>query len=88
MVCGHSRDCSGCRGNRTWQDDGRLGSEAFHAVAAVMPAAIAVSYHLIPGPGYPENMELMAAFPALLALLTAAACRSPTGSGDLAPVFW
>ena len=51
------------------------GQRPFTPVAAVMPAAIAVSYHLIPGPGYPENMELMAAFPALLALLTAAALQ-------------
>lgn len=47
------------------------GQKTIPALTAVLAAALAVSYHFIPGPKYPENMEGVAAFPALLALSAA-----------------
>ena len=49
------------------------GQKPFTLIAASLAAATAVSYHFIPGPRYPENMETLAAIPALLALLAAVA---------------
>ncbi len=49
----------------------RWGQKTIPALTAVLAAALAVSYHFIPGPKYPENMEGIAAFPALLALSAA-----------------
>ena len=47
------------------------GQKPFTLIAASLAAATAVSYHFIPGPRDPENMETLAAIPALLALLAA-----------------
>ena len=47
------------------------GQKTIPALTAVLAAALAVSYHFIPEPKYPENMEGVAAFPALLAVLAA-----------------
>lgn len=41
------------------------------AIVVVLAAAMAMSYHFIPGSEYPENMEGIAAFPALLAVSAA-----------------
>lgn len=40
-------------------------------IAVLLAAVLAVSYNFIPEPKYPENMELTALFPALLAVLAA-----------------
>ena len=40
-------------------------------VAVVLAVILSVSYHLIPDPKHPENMELVAIFPALLAVIAA-----------------
>ena len=63
----------------------RWGQKPVMPVAVVLAAALAVSYHLIPEPNYPENMESVAAFPALLAvsaavlMLLARRLRGPLG---------
>ena len=49
----------------------RWGQKTIPALTAVLAAALAVSYHFIPGSKYPENMEGVAVFPALLALSAA-----------------
>ena len=47
------------------------GQKTIPAVVAILAAALAVSYYFIPGPKYPENMEGVAMFPALLAVSAA-----------------
>ena len=47
------------------------GQKTIPALTAVLSAALSVSYYFIPGPKYPENMEGVAALPALLALSAA-----------------
>ena len=47
------------------------GQKTIPAIVVVLAAALAMSYHFIPGSEYPENMEGIAAFPALLAVSAA-----------------
>ena len=54
-----------CRLARRW------GQEPAMPIAVILAAVLAVSYNVIPVPTYPENMELTALFPALLAFLAA-----------------
>ena len=49
------------------------GQKPFMSVAVVLAAAFAVTYYFIPGPKYPENMEGVAIFPALIAVSAAVA---------------
>ena len=52
---------------------GAWGQGPLTSVAAVLAAALSVSYHFTPEPREPENMEMLAAIPALIALLAAVA---------------
>ena len=54
-----------CRMAESW------GQKPVMSVAVVFATVLAVSYHFIPEPKYPENMEFTAIFPALLAVLAA-----------------
>ena len=47
------------------------GQKTIPALVSVLAAALAVSYYFLPGSKHPENMESIAMFPALLALLAA-----------------
>ena len=47
------------------------GQKTIPVVVVVLAAALAMSYHFIPGSEYPENMEGVAAFPASLAITAA-----------------
>ena len=50
---------------------GPRGQGPLTPVAVVLAAVISVSYHFTPEPREPENMEMLAAIPALIALLAA-----------------
>ena len=69
-----------CRMAESW------GQRPVMPVAVVFATVLAVSYHFIPEPKYPENMEFTAVFPALLAVMAAVVLpvthklRGPLGS--------
>ena len=50
---------------------GSWGQKPVMPVAVVLATVLAVSYHFIPEPKYPENMEFTAMVPALFAVLAA-----------------
>ena len=52
---------------------GAWGQRPFMPIAVALATLLAVTYYVIPGPKYPENMEGIAIFPALLALSAAVA---------------